>query len=88
MTDAQLHILRHALGIQNNSITLHKIEDPDWPWRNCYSSAPGCDGFQDIQELVNSGHMEFGREVNGGFTQYWVTKAGIQEALRGIVVDE
>jgi hypothetical protein len=71
MNEKHLHILQHSLGVdqygQGNQ------------YRNHYAVGPGCDGFDDCNQLVQSGHMvDCGaREGWGGMHNFQVTEKGI-----------
>ncbi len=87
MDKRKLHILRHSLGLPDGRFSddvLHTLEDPDWPWRNHYATAPDCDGVSDVESLVALGYMRRGRAIEGGLIYYHVTDAGIQQALKEV----
>lgn len=73
MSDAQLDILRHSLGIQQ--------KNGRWTteYRNYYNTAPGCSGFFDVEHLVSLGLME-----PCGHNYFCVTEAGRKVAMEGI----
>ncbi len=78
ITEEQRSILRHALGAPN----AHTVQDPDWPWRNHYCIGPDCDGWQDVQQLVELKFMVKGRTQAGGLIYFHCTEDGKKEALR------
>ncbi len=50
ITQEQLHILRHALGLDDTGRGRE--------YRNHYATAPSCSGWSDIEELVKRGLMQ------------------------------
>ncbi len=74
MTDAQLHILRHALGIDDAGRGA--------TYRNHFVTGVGSADHPHCIELVDSGHMErhAGNELTGGDDLFTVTESGLQVA--------
>jgi hypothetical protein len=75
MTPARLHILQHALG-------LDQYGQGTW-YRNHYVCGPGHHGYDDCQALVADGFMTERRSISwiGGDSCFVVTDAG-KEAVK------
>lgn len=73
MSDEQLDILRHSLGVQR--------VNGKWTtaYRNYYNIGPECKGFFDVEHLVSLGLME-----PCGNNYFRVTEAGRKVAMEGI----
>lgn len=73
LTPAQLHILRHSLGLDDNG---HGNQ-----YRNHYAIGPECDDFQELIQLCEMGLMhDLGRQsMWGGMHAFCVTPKGIGE---------
>ena len=72
MNEKHLHILRHSLGLDDNG---HGRQ-----YRNYYATAPDCDGYSAIQQLVEEGLM-FRNGNIGAYEAFSVSDEGIVAAL-------
>lgn len=77
ITEKQLHILRHSLGLDEKG---HGRE-----YRNYYCTGKSADCFADIKDLEKRGLMFFIHTINEGRNEYWgVTKEGRTAALKDV----
>jgi hypothetical protein len=76
MTPAQLHILQHALGLDQYG--------QGTQYRNHYVCGPGHHGYDDCRALVSAGLMveRPPHELYGGDSCFTVTDAGKEAVLR------
>jgi len=78
VTEAQLKLMKHALGYAEDRRTIH---------RNRYISGPGHYALEDLRELERLGYMEERRLplfAHPGDIMFVVTPAGI-EYLEGLI---
>ena len=80
MTTAQLHILRHSLGLDDAGNPRHGTTGY---YRNRYVVGPGQSGFDDCRELVTLGLMKDhgAQSMTGGMHCFEVTDAGKEKVL-------
>ena len=76
MTDAQIILARHALGLPNKIST---------SYRNYFCTGTGSSDFADWTEMVEFGHAtKCGPfEIFGGDFMFYLTLAGASSALKG-----
>ena len=63
MTDEQMHVLRHSLGLTRTAKE----------YRNYYAAEPGDEA---CNALVDAGMMRRGNDIPGGLTYFIVTEEG------------
>jgi len=66
VTQEQLDMMRHTIGIR----------DAKKPYRNYYNASEGCDGFQNLVDLVEMGLMERYKSSVSSDTCFFLTVAG------------
>ena|ERR1017187_4143894 len=72
LTENQLHILRHSLGLDSKGRGKQ--------YRNGYATALECDGYQDVLVLVAGGYMQKA-ETHKRYEVYCVTATGKLAAM-------
>ncbi len=77
MSPEELHILRHALGLQEDGSRKS--------YRNYYAAEPD---DERLGVLVSNGWMRHGRDVMGGLQYYHVTDEGIRIATKSLTVGQ
>jgi len=76
--DKKVHILRHALGINDDG---HGNE-----YRNYFTSGPDCDNFAMLREMVAAGLMvERSSDMLGSLSVFHCTENGKELARRDVV---